>query len=212
MALTGMRGAAGRCQLAAAKPRVYNTYLLLPPTPNISKVWTKCGVTQAYQTLFPNVFFYWFYRAREQSAEPVSFSSHIKKVRSTPAQVARLHHPNFGAPVKRVPICWRDMSGAESASVGQKRKNFNLSEREELVRHLLAGSEDGVLKHGAYANPGMIMNRPLPRVGTPFFFIECDVLIHALRSTPETHTCRAVSLSRRWVRSSKISAISPTRG
>ena len=98
-----------------------------------------------------------------------------------------------------------------SASVGQKRKTFNLSEREELVRHLLAGSEDGVLKHGAYANPGMIMNRPLPRVGTPFFFIECDVLIHALRSTPETHTCRAVSLSRRWVRSSKISAISPTR-
>ena len=184
----------------------------LPPIPNISKVWTKCGVTQAYQTLFPNVFFYWFYRARAQSAEPVSFSSHIKKVRSTPAQVARLHLPNFGAPVKRVPICGRDMSGAESASVGQKRKNFNLSEREELVRHLLAGSEDGVLKHGAYANPGMIMNRPLPRVGTPFFFIECDVLIHALRSTPETHTCRAVSLSRRWVRSSKISAISPTRG
>ena len=80
------------------------------------------------------------------------------------------------------------MSGAESASVGQKRKNFNLSEREELVRHLLAGSEDGVLKHGAYANPGMIMNRPLPRVGTPLFFIECDVLIHALRSAPETHT------------------------
>ena len=105
--------------------------LLLPPIPNISKVWTKCGVTHAYQTLFPNVFFYWFYRALAQSAEPVSFSSHIKKVRSTPAQVARLH-PNFGAPVKRVPICWRDMSGAESASVGQKRKNFNLSDGEEL--------------------------------------------------------------------------------
>ena len=61
---------------------------------------------------FSERFFYWFCRARAQSAEPVSFSSHIKKVRSTPAQVARLHHPNFGAPVKRVPICWRDMSGA----------------------------------------------------------------------------------------------------
>ena len=84
------------------------------------------------------------------------------------------------------------MSGAESASVGQKRKTFNLSEREELVRHLLAGSEDGVLKHGAYANPGMIMNRPLPRVGTPFFFIECDVLTHALRSTGNSQLSRSV--------------------
>ena len=33
------------------------TTVILPPIPNISKVWTKYGVTQAYQTLFPNVFF-----------------------------------------------------------------------------------------------------------------------------------------------------------
>ena len=117
---------------------------------------------------------------KAQNPNPkVSFSSHIKKVRSTPAQVARLYHPNFGASVKRVPICWGDMSGAEGASVGQKRKNFNLSEREELVRHLLAGSEDGVLKHGARgnlkANQGMIAHHP--PLWNDFFFscLQCDI-------------------------------------
>ena len=131
------------------------TYVL-PPIPNISKVWTKCGVTQAYQTLFPNVFFIGSVAPARKAqnrclSRPTSKKfappQHKLLVFSTPAQFARLLHPNFGAPVKRVPICWGDMSGAEGASVGQKRKNFNLSEREELVRHLLAGSEDGVQKH-----------------------------------------------------------------
>ncbi|CAB1108390.1 unnamed protein product [Ectocarpus sp. CCAP 1310/34] len=42
------------------------------------------------------------------------------------------------------------MSAAGSASQGTKRKNFNALEREEVIRHLLANSEDGVLRHGAY--------------------------------------------------------------
>jgi transcriptional regulator of acetoin/glycerol metabolism len=42
------------------------------------------------------------------------------------------------------------MSAAGSASQGTKRKNFNVLEREEVIRHLLANSEDGVLRHGAY--------------------------------------------------------------
>ena len=78
------------------------------------------------------------------------------------------------------------MSGTESAFVGQKRKNFTLSEREELVRHLLAASEDEVLK----------------RV--------------ALQKAAEKYECHWETIEqvciRRWVRSSKISAISPTSG
>ncbi|CAB1119623.1 unnamed protein product [Ectocarpus sp. CCAP 1310/34] len=42
------------------------------------------------------------------------------------------------------------MSAAGSASQGLKRKNFNVSEREEVVRYLLADSEDGVRQHGSY--------------------------------------------------------------
>eukprot|EP00904_Undaria_pinnatifida_P000354 jgi/Undpi1/10319/HiC_scaffold_28.g12770.m1 len=42
------------------------------------------------------------------------------------------------------------MSAAGSASQGQKRKNFNISQREEVVRHLLASSKDGVRRHGSF--------------------------------------------------------------
>eukprot|EP00904_Undaria_pinnatifida_P006756 jgi/Undpi1/320/HiC_scaffold_1.g00316.m1 len=42
------------------------------------------------------------------------------------------------------------MSAAGSASQGTKRKNFNVLEREEVIRHLLANSKDGVLRHGSY--------------------------------------------------------------
>ena len=42
------------------------------------------------------------------------------------------------------------MSAAGSASQGTKRKNFNVLEREEVIRHLLANSKDRVLRHGSY--------------------------------------------------------------
>eukprot|EP00904_Undaria_pinnatifida_P011906 jgi/Undpi1/7846/HiC_scaffold_23.g10318.m1 len=42
------------------------------------------------------------------------------------------------------------MSAAGSDSQGQKRKNFNISKREEVVRHLLASSKDGVRRHGSF--------------------------------------------------------------
>ncbi|CAB1119370.1 unnamed protein product [Ectocarpus sp. CCAP 1310/34] len=42
------------------------------------------------------------------------------------------------------------MSAAGSASQVAKRKNFNNSEKEEVIRHLLTGSKNGVLPYGAF--------------------------------------------------------------
>ncbi|CAM9256569.1 unnamed protein product [Pylaiella littoralis] len=42
------------------------------------------------------------------------------------------------------------MSAAGSASQGQKRKNFNVLEREEVIRYLLATSKDGARRHGSF--------------------------------------------------------------
>ena len=42
------------------------------------------------------------------------------------------------------------MSGAGSAPRGPKRKNFNDLEKAAMIRHLFAGSKDGVLRRGAY--------------------------------------------------------------
>ncbi|CAM9903556.1 unnamed protein product, partial [Sphacelaria rigidula] len=41
------------------------------------------------------------------------------------------------------------MSAVVSTSQAQKRKNYSDFEREEVIRHLLAGSKDGVRKRGA---------------------------------------------------------------
>ena len=133
------------CRLLRSVQRSAPSHLITPSDSQYKQGLDKMRCNSGLSNSFSERFFLLVLsRMRAKRRTGVFFIPH-KKVRSTPAQVARLHHPNFGAPVKRVPICWRDMSGAESASVGQKRKNFNLSEREELVRHLLAGSEDGVL-------------------------------------------------------------------
>ena len=42
------------------------------------------------------------------------------------------------------------MPAAGEASQGPKRKNLNSLEREEVIRYVLAGSNNGVLKRGAY--------------------------------------------------------------
>lgn len=42
------------------------------------------------------------------------------------------------------------MSAAGSAAQVPKRKNFTREEKEEVLRHLLAGSNNGVVKQGAY--------------------------------------------------------------
>ena len=135
-------------------------YIILPPIPNVSKVWTKCGVTQAYQTLFPNVFFYWFYRARAQSAEPVSFSSHIKKfvppqhkllVFTTPTLELRSNaFPSAGGtcPVLRVPLWGRN------ARISTFRRERSWSGIYSAAARAVGGA--GVeLIFGDYANPGL---------------------------------------------------------
>ncbi|CAM9804210.1 unnamed protein product, partial [Sphacelaria rigidula] len=44
------------------------------------------------------------------------------------------------------------MFAAENASQGEKRKNLDDPESEEVIRYLLTRSLDGVLKRGAYKN------------------------------------------------------------
>ena len=85
-----------------------------------------------------------------QHTKPASFRRPTKRVASTPAEVARYHHPNCAAPVKSIPVIVWNMSAAGGASQGAKRKNFSSSERDALILYVLSGSKDGVLKRGAY--------------------------------------------------------------
>ena len=68
---------------------------------DLDKKWSNSGL----QNSFPEPFFYWFRRTAAQRSEPRSFSTHTNEVQSASADRARSHHPNFGAPVKRLPNC-----------------------------------------------------------------------------------------------------------
>ena len=137
---------------------------------------SKCGVTLAHRPLCLNGFLYcWcLYHPTSKNFVPPQ-----QKLLVFPTPTLELQSNAFPSAVTA-------MSGTESVFLGQERKNFALSEREELVRHLLAGSEDEVLKRDA------------------------------LQKAAEKYGCHWQTIERvrirRWVRSSKMPAMSPTRG
>ena len=81
-------------------------FQILPPVGNISKVWAKSGVTRSYGGLFPNRIICCFWTCAAERTEPLFVLGRTAKDHRTPPQVARDHHPNFGAPVDSLPICW----------------------------------------------------------------------------------------------------------
>ena len=89
---------------------------------NTHMVRTKCGLTQAHFTFFPNVIFFFssvlplWCGATRTGPFPISHQkrvSHPSRSRSKSKSPPSVH---FEPPVKSLPIFWRGMSAAGSAS------------------------------------------------------------------------------------------------
>ena len=84
---------------------LFDTKSYFPQFQNICPVWTKSGETPVCRSLFPSRFFLLVPSLpRAASKTAVFFTPHYKSV-FHPSRPRPFDHPNFGAPVKRLPIC-----------------------------------------------------------------------------------------------------------